>query len=226
MLYREARSLAEMAGRLGRADDLPWLEAQAARIHKRRGAAPGTAARTFTATAMRAATPAAPDANCWPSTGRENFRCAANAPRRRTWSSRSGAGRGEHAHRHRHHRTAWMRKATVFEDWLSPRDFTWSRAHARATTRQVFSQVLRIEINGLLEGDRGRLIVPDFTLEDLSLFLPLWAGIPDAAAGEIPGGETSPRRAICSPLAWRCARRRAAPKTRPSWPGWPCPGTP
>jgi hypothetical protein len=64
------------------------------------------------------------------------------------------------------------------EETLLPRSFSWTRRRGVATSRQVYSRVERIEIVGLLDEDRGRLRTVDLTQTDISLFLPLWAGIP------------------------------------------------
>jgi hypothetical protein len=63
---------------------------------------------------------------------------------------------------------------------LSPKNFLWVRGEARATTRQVFRSIDRVEVQGLEPKDRLRLWLVDTTFEDLSLILPLWAGIPNA----------------------------------------------
>ncbi len=62
---------------------------------------------------------------------------------------------------------------------LPPRSFTWLGTHARATTENTFLAVRRVQAEGLGESDQVRVLTADFTQEDLSLFLPLWAGAPD-----------------------------------------------
>jgi len=66
------------------------------------------------------------------------------------------------------------------EETLLPRAFTWVRRRGVVTSRQVYSRVERIEIDGLFDEDRCRLRAVDLSQTDLSLFLPLWAGIPSA----------------------------------------------
>ncbi len=66
------------------------------------------------------------------------------------------------------------------EETLLPRSFTWSRRRGVVTSRQVYSRVERIEIEGLSDEDRGRLRSVDLSQTDLSLFLPLWASIPSS----------------------------------------------
>ncbi len=62
---------------------------------------------------------------------------------------------------------------------LSARSFSWMGRQARATTQNTFLAVKRIEALGLGENDQVRVVVADYTQEDCSLFLPLWAGAAD-----------------------------------------------
>ncbi len=61
--------------------------------------------------------------------------------------------------------------------------FVWHNGSAHYTTEHLYRSLTRLEVNGLTDQDRGWLATVDHTPQDLSLFLPLWAGI------------TSPRRA-------------------------------
>lgn len=47
----------------------------------------------------------------------------------------------------------------------------------RATTDKLFDSVEKIVVQGLVKGDQGRISAIDYTKEDISLLLPLWAGI-------------------------------------------------
>jgi hypothetical protein len=69
-------------------------------------------------------------------------------------------------------------KGKVVEHIL-PNRFFWQDGVALVTTHNVFKSVKFIEVNGLVEGDTGSIFSVDFTQEDLSLLLPLWAEIPD-----------------------------------------------
>ena len=59
-------------------------------------------------------------------------------------------------------------------------DFQWGVGLAAATSRLVYTRVAEIEATGLEKHDRVSVSVMDFSAEDVSLFLPLWAGIPDS----------------------------------------------
>ena len=57
-------------------------------------------------------------------------------------------------------------------------DFQWEADLAVATSRLAYTDVTEIIASGLEKGDQVSLSVMDFSAEDVSLFLPLWAGIP------------------------------------------------
>ncbi len=63
---------------------------------------------------------------------------------------------------------------------LERKDFQWGVGLAVATTRMVYTSVAEIEVAGLEKRDRVSVSVMDFSAEDVTLFLPLWAGIPDS----------------------------------------------
>lgn len=62
---------------------------------------------------------------------------------------------------------------------LETRHFTWHGVQGRATTENTFLAISRVEVRGLWEEDRVQVAAADYTQEDCSLFLPLWAGSPD-----------------------------------------------
>jgi hypothetical protein len=64
---------------------------------------------------------------------------------------------------------------------LERADFTWGAGLAAATCRAPFTALTRIEVRGVAKGDAVVVRVMDFSVEDVSLFLPLWAGIPTEA---------------------------------------------
>ena len=49
----------------------------------------------------------------------------------------------------------------------------------RSTTYQLFDSIEKIVVQGLVKGDQSRISAIDYTKEDISLLLPLWAGIPN-----------------------------------------------
>ncbi len=57
--------------------------------------------------------------------------------------------------------------------------FFWIDGSGHATSEALYRKLNRVEVRGLVEGDTGTIASIDYTQEDLSLLLPLWAGIPD-----------------------------------------------
>jgi hypothetical protein len=64
---------------------------------------------------------------------------------------------------------------------LTPRSFYWLGRRAYAATETAFLAIEKIEVQGIMPQDKVKISTPDFALEDCSLLLPLWAGVPDAA---------------------------------------------
>jgi len=58
-------------------------------------------------------------------------------------------------------------------------DFQWGAGLAVATTRMVYTGLTELVATGLEKLDKVSVFIMDFTGEDVSLFLPLWAGIPN-----------------------------------------------
>ncbi len=61
---------------------------------------------------------------------------------------------------------------------LGRMDFQWGPGVAVATSGQVYTSLEEVEISGLQSRDQVSILVMDFSGEDISLLLPLWAGIP------------------------------------------------
>lgn len=64
------------------------------------------------------------------------------------------------------------------------RKWHWSSDKASATSQMVFTAIQQVEINGVTAEDQVVLSTIDYTQEDISLFLPLWANLlsPEQAA--------------------------------------------
>ena len=65
---------------------------------------------------------------------------------------------------------------TPCSEHLERLDFQWGPDLAVATSRQLYTRLEGVEISGLEQQDQISVQVMDFTHEDISLFLPLWAG--------------------------------------------------
>ena len=75
-------------------------------------------------------------------------------------------------------------------------NFQWEADLAVATTRMVYTKVTEIIATGLEKHDQVSVSIMDFSAEDVSLFLPLWAGIPnlDRAANIVSQTLLAPNR--------------------------------
>ncbi len=62
---------------------------------------------------------------------------------------------------------------------LERMDFQWGAGLAVASSRLLYTRIDEVELLGLESRDRVSIQVMDFSGEDISLFMPLWAAIPD-----------------------------------------------
>jgi len=63
---------------------------------------------------------------------------------------------------------------------IGPRDIHWLHGAGRYTTTHHFTRLIEVAARDFLPGDRCEITTIDFTSEDISLLLPLWAGVPDS----------------------------------------------
>jgi hypothetical protein len=73
---------------------------------------------------------------------------------------------------------------------LGRMDFQWGPGLAVATSGQVYTRLDQVEISGLQARDQVSIQIMDFSSEDISLFLPLWAGTPAPAHLQTLTGRT------------------------------------
>jgi hypothetical protein len=64
-------------------------------------------------------------------------------------------------------------------------DYQWHPRGSVFTTQKVYSRLAKISVRGLDDGDTVIISTLDFTTEDHTLFLPLWAGVPDEQHAQI-----------------------------------------
>jgi hypothetical protein len=64
-------------------------------------------------------------------------------------------------------------------------DYQWHNRGSVFTTQKVYSKLAKISVRGLSDEDTVIISTLDFTTEDHTLFLPLWAGIPDEQHAQI-----------------------------------------
>ena len=65
------------------------------------------------------------------------------------------------------------------DEVVSSGDYQWSNRGLVYTTQKVYSRLGKVSIRGLSDEDTIVISTLDFTTEDHTLFMPLWAGIPD-----------------------------------------------
>ena len=67
---------------------------------------------------------------------------------------------------------------------LSPRRWAWLSGHGSSSSQNVFLKIDSIEVEGAENNDLLVVSRPDYLQEDISLLLPLWAGIPSEKQAE------------------------------------------
>lgn len=67
---------------------------------------------------------------------------------------------------------------------LTERRFQWFWEFGSAASEKTYSEIERIEVTGLSEDFETELRIADFNRQDLTLLLPLWAGLPSPERAE------------------------------------------
>ncbi len=175
-LYRECRSLIQMAEKLGLTDQLEALHFRAEILHIETGECWNAAAALYhyrdrdTHGSLAGKTLAQQHGS-----GRIKLKQFYNPPvrllirvrtsdkafRRLTVTIKGQTARGEHTER------------------LERQDIQWIMENTVLTSREVYARLDSVEITGLEPQDQVTIATLDYTLEDQTLFLPLWAGIPE-----------------------------------------------
>lgn len=73
---------------------------------------------------------------------------------------------------------------------ITGEQFQWHSGGMVATSQQVHERIGRIKIKGLKRNDKVVVRQMDFTHQDHTLLLPLWAGIPDEQQAQVMIGQT------------------------------------
>ena len=63
--------------------------------------------------------------------------------------------------------------------------YQWREGGAVYTTQKVYPKLAKIVVKGLADEDTVTISTLDFTTEDQTLFMPLWAGVPDEGHAQI-----------------------------------------
>jgi hypothetical protein len=64
------------------------------------------------------------------------------------------------------------------------KDFQWFADSGRATSSTTYLEIERIEVRGLDDACKTAVSIADYSRDDVSSLLPLWAGIPEAKRAE------------------------------------------
>ncbi len=72
-----------------------------------------------------------------------------------------------------------------FVERIEPTQFKWYLGRARMTGERLYLAIEKVEVQGLSPEDVVRVFQAGFEGQDLSLLLPLWAGIPKARTARL-----------------------------------------
>ncbi|MBI3737725.1 MAG: hypothetical protein HY258_01620, partial [Chloroflexi bacterium] len=81
-------------------------------------------------------------------------------------------------------------KAKGESEIIEEHQFQWRSGGLVATSQKVFSKIGRVSIKGLDENDRVIIRTVDAAVEDITLFTPLWAHIPDHQRAQVMIGRS------------------------------------
>jgi hypothetical protein len=176
-LYRECQSLAQMAALLGKEEDRLWLDAVSGSLKTLLDSQWSPAARIYPY--RDAETHQNPPGMEWVTiegSGRKAVgRAIAPAQRLLVRIIRSDE-KTRQTHILIQGQTAQGEQA----EEVSPRQIRWLYGEGRYSTRNPFSRVDEVVVLHAQPSDICRIESVDYSLHDISLLLPLWAGIPDA----------------------------------------------
>jgi hypothetical protein len=178
LLFRECQSLARIAQKIGKAEDLDWLEARMAGLK------------------------AALDKNWEAKSGLFRYRDTFSHVSQDGGQLKSWRGSGKYAlkrtfkvpQRLQFHlapfeentraitvRLTGQGEAGEQVEEIAPRQWTWVLNQARVTSQSLFKAITLVEIEGADPNDVLTLRRVDHQQADISLLLPLWAGLPTGA---------------------------------------------
>ncbi len=181
-LYQESRSLIEMADLLGQTASVPELEARAARLREaiESSWSDNTCSYHFVDRDVHLSVPGSV---LGMGTGQFtlDIKRSFDSPVRVLIRS-SGKEGLSHAVKVFIHGRGRSNRQRV--ERLSERHFQWFWEFGAATSDKTYTEIERIEVVGLGDEFETEICVADFTRQDQSLLLPLWAGIPSPDRAE------------------------------------------
>ena len=181
-LFNECQTLIKIAERLKKTDTLPWLEAKSSDLHQIISSMWNARSKTY------------------------RYRDYTTENSNKGTVLRTIKGRGEFK-LERHFKTPQRLQIQLalanndtrpLQITLKGRDekrkvsetisfgqLHWANGKATCTTHNTFMQLDEVNIRGLSADDTGTLAAIDYTQEDISLLLPLWAGAADQQTAKI-----------------------------------------
>ncbi|WP_322807339.1 MGH1-like glycoside hydrolase domain-containing protein [Thermanaerothrix sp.] len=174
-LYREGQSLMRIAEQVQDETALPWLQARLAALHQEVEAAwDGEAAVYRYRDAQTHLWPAGEVLLAFEREGDYRLERALTPPRRLMVILERAEGGTLPL-------TLILRGAgpsETLEVVIPARQILWRGEHGVAVTAELFTRLDGVIVQGLPAGVRGQVVSGDYRAEDLSLLMPLWAGIP------------------------------------------------
>ncbi len=176
MLFKECKSLIRIARRMDAQQDLEWLENKADSL--RRGIELTWDRRT---SSYRYRDYQTHDRS--PGSVLHKFSKNGKFPQRRSFRSPSRLQlrmecQGENSRPVTVTLVGETEQGEIVESFPAGR-FFWADGIGHATSEALYRKLKRVDVSGLTEGDHGTVASIDYTQEDISLLLPLWAGVPD-----------------------------------------------
>jgi hypothetical protein len=177
-LYRECQSLIEIARQIEQPQDLPWLEARLASLRSTLETSWDARAGLYRYRDRQShQSQEGGLLKSWQGPGKFSLRRTFKTPQRLQLQF---APFEDNTRRLNVRLTGLTAEGEVIEEF-GPRRWTWAMQQARATSQNLFKSLTQIEVEGALADDWVSLRRVDHRQEDISLFLPLWAGIPTPA---------------------------------------------
>lgn len=175
-LYRECLSLSQMASLLGKDEDLPWLGEAAARLREHvENQWDGKNSTYRYWDALTHQSPLPTSLLAIEGSGTIPLRRAIEPAQRLLVRIKTSDERTRQTHIIIHGKTV---QGETTED-VPPRQIRWLHGEGRYTTRNHFNQINEIIVRHIHPSDTCEVGTIDFTSRDISLLLPLWAGIPE-----------------------------------------------
>ncbi len=178
MLYREAQTLAKIAIKLGKPDEeTDLIQAQAEKLKMSIEASWNPHANFYSYRDRETGLT---------STGRIIARKKGDGNMRPKFESESGVRllieiqtKSPAAKRPQVEISEYFSKSKGVVETISGHQFQWRTGGLVATSQKIYNRIGRVTVTGLDEKDKINIRIVDTTAEDITLALPLWAGVPE-----------------------------------------------